>query len=364
MKITKVMIAECQLPIAKPIRLGPVEIKTRDFVVLRLMTDSGLYGDALSYPRGSALFESASRLAPLVQGTEVAFRRRTVDDLLQRFVNGRPGFVKAASLIDMALWDLAAKEVQQPLHKILGAFRSTVPVMVVAGYYADSRTLEDICDEVRSMVDLGFSRIKIMISGDNIDRDERLVSSAKEIAGERLCVDAHWTFRTLAEAYNTCRRLDKYELSFIEDPFAPHQSGLSTELQRLIKTPLAYGEDLPDLQTIHHAINSVPYLRLDATTCGGITAAIAAAEEAGVRGRSVLPHVFLPVHAQLAGSLQAIDAVEYIPVESRACPMFDLLNRKPNMKDGMLQIDENPGAGFDLNWSVVEQTSVKSFQLP
>ena len=55
MRITRVLAAECSLPLPRPIRLGPVEIKTREFVALRLETDTGLFGDALGYPRGGPL---------------------------------------------------------------------------------------------------------------------------------------------------------------------------------------------------------------------------------------------------------------------------------------------------------------------
>lgn len=361
MKITAIHAAECKLPLPKPIRLGPVEIRTRDFVVLRLKTDRGLVGDALAYPRGTTLFESVKRMAPFVLGTDVALRRSTVDGFMQRFVNGRPTYVKAASLFDIALWDLAAKEVGQPLYTMIGGYRHTAPMMVVAGYYLDQRTIEDVCDEVRLRVDEGYGRIKIMISGTDPDFDERMVEAAKKVAGDRLCADAHWAFRNLPDAYKTCKRLEKYNLNFIEDPFGPFQGDLTGQLQAKLDTPLAFGEDLPDGQTIARAIDQVPILRLDATTCGGISAAMAYAEQAGNSGNSVLPHVFLPVHAQLAGAFRSIDAVEYIPIECGACPMFDLLDQRPRIDGGILTIDQQPGAGFSLDWGVAERMAAERF---
>lgn len=363
MRITSVQAAECRLPLPRPIRLGPVEIRTRDFVVLRLGTDTGLVGDALGYPRGSPLLDAVRRMAPHVLGTEVALRRGTVDGILQRFVNGRPSFVKAASLFDIALWDLAAREVGQPLHALLGGCRRDVPVMVVAGYYLDQRSIKDVCDEVRLRVDEGYGRIKIMISGTDPDFDERLVAAAKAVAGDRLCADAHWAFRSLPDAYRSLRRLEKYDLAFIEDPFGPHQGDLTGSLQARLATPLAYGEDLPDPQALARAISQVPILRLDATTCGGITPAIGLVEQAATAGNSLLPHVFLPVHAQLAGSMRGIDAVEYIPIEVGACPMYDLLDGPPGIDGGTLAIDQRPGAGFTLRWNIVEATAAENFSL-
>ena len=361
MKITRIIGAECKLPLPRPIRLGPVEIKTRDFVALRLETDAGITGDALGYPRGTALSASAERLAPLALGRDVHARRGVTEDLLNAFINGRPTFVKAASLYDIALWDAAAKEVEQPLATLLGGGRTRAPVMVVAGYYPDVRPVADICDEVRRRVDEGYERIKIMIRGDDALADLKLVEAAWDIAGPRLSVDAHWAWRTVAEAYRTCRTLDGIGLRFIEDPFGPNRSFLADRLQSMLATPLAIGEDLPDPQTIRQALDDVPILRLDATTCGGVTAAVAAAEAADSAGVAVLPHVFLPIHAQLAGALPQIEAVEYIPDDTEACPMFDLLEGEAGVTDGWVEIDQSPGAGFWLDWQKVEDYATSSW---
>lgn len=355
MIIKRIRAAECKIPLPRPIRLGPVEIKTRDFVVVRLESDTGLLGDAVGYPRGTSLLDSVTRAAPFVIGSDVALRRATIDTMLQSLINGRPTFVKAASLYDIALWDIAAKGVELPLFEMLGGYRTQVPMMAVAGYYLDQRTVQDVCDEVSKRVDEGYARIKIMISGTDLELDRRLVDAARKIAGSRLCVDAHWVFRSLPAAVRHCSGLDEFDLAFIEDPFGPNQGELTGALRTRIRTPLAYGEDLPDAQSIHRAISDIDYLRLDATTCGGVSTALALAETAGHAGRIVLPHVFTSVHAQLAGVVQAIDAVEYIPIEVGACPIYDLLSNKPSINDGQLKIDTRSGAGMGLDWHQVEK---------
>ncbi len=360
-RVKRILAAECKLALPKPIRLGPVEIKTRDFVALRLESDNGLFGDAISYPRGANLLDAAHILAPHIVGTSSSMRRGTIENTLQGLVNNRASLVKAASLYEIALWDLFCRSVSQPLHAVLGGIRRRVPVMVVAGYFLQERSIEDVCEEVRLRVDQGYRLIKIMINGSDPDHDERLVAAAVQVAGSRICVDAHWTWTSVATALETCKRLDAYNVKFIEDPFGQPQSFLAGELQRWIKTPLAIGEDLPDLQTIYAAIEPLLLYRLDATTCGGISMAVTATESAGIRGKSVLPHVFLPLHAQLAGALRPIEAVEFIPPEVGACPMFDLLDALPKITDGILDIDQEPGAGFHLDWDKVAATAWRTW---
>jgi L-alanine-DL-glutamate epimerase-like enolase superfamily enzyme len=365
-KVQTVQIAECALPLPRPIRLGPVSITHREFVALRLIADNGMFGDALGYPRGGPLIEAAERMASQMLGGEIHNRRGVVDGFLQNHVNNRPSFIKAASLYDIAMWDLAAKAAALPLHQMLGSAAAEVPVMVVAGYFLDQRTVADVCREVEAFCAEGFTRIKVMISGTNPQFDADLVGALHAIAGDRLSVDAHWAFRSVQQAYEGLRRIDDLGLRFIEDPFGPYQANLYPALKQFLKTPVASGEDLPDAQSLSELSRHLPILRIDATTCGGITGAQSIIEFASLMGAAVLPHVFLPVHAQLAGAHRSIEAVEMIPIESGACPMFDLLEEPPQFRQGNLVIDQTPGAGFRLRWDQVQRyarTPVRHFEV-
>lgn len=363
MRIKKIELAQCALPLPRPIRLGPVEIKEREFVALRLTADDGTVGDALSYPRGAPLLATTSALAPSILNSDVSERRLTIENRLQSLVNNRMMLTKAASLFDIALWDIASKTAEQPLYQLLGACRHHVPVMVVAGYYLDQRSAEDIEREISDLCDQGFSRIKMMISGTDADFDFRLIKSLQKIAGNRLSIDAHWAFRNVPEAIQGLRRIDDLGLQFIEDPFGPHQSHLYPGLKNVLRTPLASGEDYVDENALGQSLQSLEILRLDATTCGGISSAVNVLGAARLAGKAVLPHVFLPVHAQLAGCFNAIEAVELVPVEIGACPMWDLLEGGVDIQSGSLRLDQRPGAGFHLDWERVERTATETFVL-
>lgn len=363
MKIARIQIAQCALPLPRPIRLGPVEIKTREFVALRLTAEDGTVGDALAYPRGAPLYQTTEALAGSVLSSNVHARRHTIDGTLQSLVNNRPMLTKAASLYDIALWDLASRSVYQPLNQLLGSRRDTVPVMVVAGYYLDQRSISEIEAEVGDLCEQGFTRIKVMISGADADFDFKLVKALHAIAGERLSIDAHWAYRTVPEAIHGLRRIDDLGLRFIEDPFGPHQAHLYEKLGRGFRTPLASGEDFVDENVLGQHLAALPVLRLDATTCGGVSSAMNVLGAARITGNSVLPHVFLPIHAQLAGSFDCIEAVELIPIDVGACPMWDLLEGGFNIAGGQLKIDQRPGAGFHLNWEQVAHYAIKTFDI-
>src|SRR5258708_35476791 len=81
LQISKVQIAECGIPLPYVLRLGPVEIRTRDYVVLRVETDAGVFGEAIGYPRGTPLFETLSGMTRRILGTDVRMRRQVMFNL-------------------------------------------------------------------------------------------------------------------------------------------------------------------------------------------------------------------------------------------------------------------------------------------
>jgi L-alanine-DL-glutamate epimerase-like enolase superfamily enzyme len=357
------MAAECKIPLPRPIKLGPVEIKTRDFVVLRLKAEDESFGDAIGYPRGTALFESLRLLSRRIIGWEVSERRAFSEHTLSSLVNGRPTFIRATSLIDIALWDIAAKSADQPLFRLLGGSRSKVPVMAVGGYYLQERSIEDVCDEIRGLVDSGHQRVKIMLSGADPGFDERYVDAVSRVSEGRLGADAHWSWCSIAEAIRTCSLIDDVGLLFIEDPFGAYQWPLAFQLQSHLKTPVAMGEDMPDNVSLFGLTDRLSVLRVDATTCGGIGPATDVIAAATLRGAAVLPHVFGQVHAQLAGAYSGIEAIEYIPQSTGADPLSLILRRNLKIEDGVLAIDEEPGAGIEVNWPEVRRFQVNAFEV-
>jgi L-alanine-DL-glutamate epimerase-like enolase superfamily enzyme len=115
LQISKVQIAECGIPLPYVLRLGPVEIRTRDYVVLRVETDAGVFGEAIGYPRGTPLFETLSGMARRILGTDVRMRRQVMFNLEYSNVPARAALTRGLSLMDIALWDIASKRAAQPV---------------------------------------------------------------------------------------------------------------------------------------------------------------------------------------------------------------------------------------------------------
>ena len=354
MRISKIQIAECRIPLPYILRLGPVEIRTRDYVLIRMETDAGVFGEAIGYPRGTPLFETLSGMARRILGADVRMRRQTIFALEQSNVPARAGLTRALSLLDIALWDIACKRAGQPLYQFLGGLRTAAEVTVVAGYYVDQRSIAAVVDEVGLLQDAGCRRVKIMLKGDDAVFDRKYVAAVAGKMPGRVAADAHWTWNTLTEARRVCRDLDSMGLSFLEDPFAASDWRLTHELRRDLVTPIAAGEDTFGPRVVSDLVSGIDILRVDATTVGGITGAIEAIDLAAGAGRTVFPHVFAPLHIHLACAFPNVEGVEWIPQESGADPIDQFLFHIPACKDGEMKPSEEPGIGIAIDWNAVE----------
>jgi L-alanine-DL-glutamate epimerase-like enolase superfamily enzyme len=359
-------VAVCPLEMPYPVRLGPVVYSTRDYVVLRLRTDADIEGYAIGYTRGTPVLQALQTLAPEIIGQDARMIRSIVIGLNQAHGHAWGAFVRAASLVDVALWDIAAKAARLPLYKLLGAYRDTVPVMAVAGYYPDRRSVEEIQEEVVLRAHEGFRIIKVGLPALDPRADEIYISRLRQSldATMDLAVDAHSAWTDLGSALAACRRLDPLGLAFIEDPSGAENWRLMGELQHRIRTPLAAADEVTTTEQYRNLLEAVTILRVDATVCGGFTNAIMATQMAAASGRSVIPHVYAPLHSHLAGAFPNVQLVEVIPAEVGADPINRLLRSEPSIKDGVLLLDSRAGNGIDLDWEAVSSHSSVMLTLP
>jgi L-alanine-DL-glutamate epimerase-like enolase superfamily enzyme len=361
MRIVGLDIASCPVQLPEPIHLGSLVIRAREYLVLRIRTDDGRAGFGVGYPRGGAVVDILAQLGRQLLGADPLLHRALTHGLEQANLPGRAGQVRALSAIDLALWDLAAKAMGQPVYRLLGGYRTRVPLMAVAGYRAERRSIDDIVAEVLGLADAGYRLVKLVLrSGDPTGDRETLAAVGRAVAGRvPLAVDAHWSWSNLDEALWACRMLDDLGLAFIEDPFTPLHWRLTGELGSRLRTPIAAGEDTLGTLGFRDLLESVSILRIDATASGGVTGAMQAVAMAAAAGRRVMPHVFTALHGQLAAACPEIPWAEIIPAAVGSDPIDALLHAPPRIEDGELLVDDRPGIGLDIDWAAVKTLAAR-----
>nr|WP_279493388.1 mandelate racemase/muconate lactonizing enzyme family protein [Actinocrispum wychmicini] len=158
----------------------------------------------------------------------------------------------AVGVIDMALFDLAAKLAGQPLYRWLadnhgvGEPDSDVFVYAAGGYYAPGKGLRELQDEIRGFLGLGYRIVKIKIGGADLAEDLKRIEAVLEVLGgdgSRLAVDANGRF-DLRTALRYGEALEPYGLFWYEEPGDPLDYAAHAVLAEEYSGTLATGENL------------------------------------------------------------------------------------------------------------------------
>lgn len=264
------------IPIASSIRNASIDFTSMDCSIVAVVSDVVRAGRPLvgygfnSNGRYSQREILARRLIPRLLAAEP-------DDLLDEtgnldparawevvMRNEKPGGhgerSVAVGVLDMALFDLAAKIADQPLYEFLserygdGAPDRDVFVYAAGGYYAPGKSLGDLGDELRRFLDSGYTVVKIKIGGAPLEEDLRRLDAAVGVVGDpgRIAVDANGRFG-LDQALAYARALEPYGVFWYEEPGDPLDYALHAEVARRYPGRLATGENLfsrPDVANL------------------------------------------------------------------------------------------------------------------
>jgi len=329
-----------------------------EFLQVALQTDAGMtgYGMNWSYTPGLRPVQVMVQdgYAPLLAGRDPALRKAIVRDLFfhNHFI-GRVGAARVAiAAIEFALWDLACKQVGQPLWRVLGACRERVKAYSTDGgwlSWSEDELVRDCC----ALVERGFDAVKVKLGRPDPREDLRRVAAVRKAVGAGIDimtdVNCAWT---LAQGKQYGGRLRDHDVKWLEEPLKPEDVRAHAELAHAIATPIAVGETIYTREAFRDyvAAGAVHYVQADATKLLGIDEWLEVAALAACHNLPVVPHtnVQQKLHVQLAAATPACVLVENC-YESIA----DLWEEPIVVRDGHYPLPQQPGVGLQLRAAAV-----------
>lgn len=210
--------------------------------------------------------------------------------------SSRPGLAGyAISAVDCALWDLKARILGLPLHRLFGAARAAVDVYGSGGFttYSEGQLRTQLAGWT---VDQKIPRVKIKIGedrGTNTVRDLTRIRQVRETIGPavQLFVDANGGY-TAKQAVRVFEASAEQEVAWFEEPVSSdHLEGLR-EVRRSVTADVAAGEYGTTLFYFRRMCEAgaVDCLQVDVSRCGGFTEWFRAAAVAAAHGLEVSGH--------------------------------------------------------------------------
>lgn len=352
------------------------EYKERRICLVKVTSDTGHVGWGEGYGPAGIIKAGIDHLTPFIMGqnpleTETIWSimyRRTLD-------YARSGvLVSAISALDVALWDLKGKILDLPVYMLLGGKKRDKIIPYATGmYFVKSNNLNSVLTtEAKHYVSLGFKAMKMKV-GLGIETDVEFVKNIRSAIGPdiKLMIDANHAY-SLREAVILAREVEKYNISWFEEPVSPEYYGQYAELRAKTTIPIAGGE----CEYLRFgfqrllASNSVDIIQPDICSTGGITEAKRIATLASVVGVEIVPHTWgtgIAIAAAahfmfnldvLPGRMNAADCyLEYDRTENRLREEITKTNLSFN--NGELTVSDLPGLGVEMDEDALHKYALK-----
>ena len=284
------------------------------------------------------------------------------------------------SAVDIALWDLAGKYHDAPIHRLLGGYRKTLPTYpasVHATEHDELKSPEEMADFAEQCKELGYPAFKIhgWENGEPRREAETILALRDRVGpGMDLMSDPYNALRTFGDAIKVGRACDEAGYFWYEDPLA--DGGISQfahrKLRELLATPLLLTEHVRGLEArVDFMVNgATDFVRGDVQYMG-ITATMKLAHAAEGLGLDIELHSPGPAQRQcmaairntnyyeLSGSRPKGPNANYIPVYAN-----DYVDQLDAAVDGHFPVPQGPGLGVEYDWTAIRRNSLgtKVFQ--
>jgi muconate cycloisomerase len=296
-------------------------------------------------------------------------------ELHNRMDRAVKGFPYAKAALDIAAYDLAGRAMGISAALLLGGWsRRAVPVTHSIGLISHAEAEA----EVVKVAAEGIRTIKIKV-GVEPDRDVEMVRRIREAIGPavKLCIDANQGYASPREAIRTVRRMERFELLYVEQPV----QGIDAlaEVARALDIPVMADESA---WTARDALEiaerrAVEIVSIYTTKPGGLFRALevaAVCRAAGIRcnvNGSVETGVGNRANLIFAAAAPAVTLSCVVPVSTPAEGLGpdqvggiyyrdDLVSEPFQTEAGSVAVPDAPGLGWNVDEAKIERYRLRS----
>jgi len=348
-------------------------IGNRDYLFLEIETDGGItgLGEGSVSGRVDIVEQAIQFYTPYLTGKdpggiEEHWNRNYFQ--LSRYRNG-PVLMTALSAIDIALWDILGKQLDQPVWRLLGAAEAK-PMRVYYSHWSQTltdRSPANIEQLARHTRDEGWSCIKWVLpkGGTEAERLRRLtaeVEAARKGGGPDLEIGLEmWETFSVRSALEFARAVAPFKPMFIEEPVWREIPQSLGEIAAKSPVTVAGGEGLISRYEFKQLLDAkgAQIIQPDVIHCGGISEIRKIANLADTYGAEISPHMYYGPVAHVA-SLHSMSAIRNFLIQewdAGQIPAFNALTRNtfPQVVKGEVTLNGKPGLGLEMDWPQWQQ---------
>jgi L-alanine-DL-glutamate epimerase-like enolase superfamily enzyme len=300
-------------------------------------------------------------IAPLLRGADPLDHAVIQDRLLHALVKLGPegALTGALAALDIALWDLKGKLLDQPVYKLIGgAWRTALPFYASIGGNG-ARTVDAVLRAVEQRLKDSPAAVKIRFDNDRTTLDSDIPGDiAKARAVRRLVGDAFPLAFDANNGYSVGgairvgRTLEELGYWWFEEPVQHYHVKAMGEVARKLDITVSAGEQTYTLAGIADLIAAgVRMVQPDIVKMGGITGLLRCAALAQAHGVELVSHQTQPTIGHLANMhvvATQLHASKPIELNDPSPRMHAVFADPPVPRGGLFHLPTAPGLGLEL----------------
>ena len=343
-----------------------VDFYRTNLILVIVRTDDGLVGvgEATLEGRERAVQGAIADMTDSLVGRDPTRIAHAMYQLTRDgYWRGGPVQMTALSAIEIALWDVSARALGVPIHRMIGGQTRDRVRAYANGWFSGARTPEEYADAAVRTVAAGFRGLKwdpfeafdLTITTAELDRSLAQLAAVRSAVGRdvELFVEGHGRF-DVATAVRVARELEQFDPVWFEEPCPPDNLDALVEVRRASPVPIAAGERWFGRQGAIPAIEgrAVDFIQPDVTHAGGIgylafISTLAAASYIGFAPHNPSGPISTAASLQLGAALPNFRYLEIMATDVPWRPLIST-ERLTLTPDGDVLVPEGAGHGVDL----------------
>lgn len=380
MKIKDIIVHKISAPLSVPFKFSQGWVYKRSSVIVEVIGEDGMsgFGECLCHGQQSPHL-AAAFIEHCYKEEVIGKDSLDVEVIWEKLYNksrpfGQQGIaLNALSGLDIALWDLNGKQLNQPISRLIGGrFREKLLAYTTGFYRVEgAKYPEAAVEEALSYKEAGFKAMKLKV-GFTPEKDIEYIRAVRKAVGPDIMLMADFNAcYSQAVARRIILELEPEKIYFYEEPLAPEDIEGYKAIRNLSSSYIAAGEEIFGKIAIKNWLKegALDIYQPDLCSAGGFTECKKMAAIAQAYNTAVMPHAW-GSGIGLAAALQFLASLPPTPLcdtPSELMLEFDrsshpfrleLINDGIEVKDGYIYVPNKPGIGVEVNREILEKYKI------
>lgn len=350
MKITNIEYFRLDMPLATPYTIAYETVSQTTNIILKLTTNTGVTGWGCAAPDLEVTGETADDVIYNIKNTvtgllkgESPFQLARVTHELKRLC---PKASSTMAMVDIALYDLMARQAKIPLYQLLGGYRNKISTSITIGILPLDETIE----QAGLFFKQGFTILKLK-GGLNLAEDIEKILKLREKYGNDFLLryDANQGY-TPAQSIEFINETKSAKIEILEQPTKQKKEAQLGEVTNNIDIPVMADESIKTLKDSFRLASNklIDMVNIKIMKVGGILESQHINSVAKAAGMEVMvgciDECALGISAGLHFALSRPN-IEYADLDGHLDLLNDPFSNLFDLKDGVLYPSQHPGLG-------------------